>query len=637
MRLTASVTAHARLLAVALIGAVAWLGGFVTGASAQPTVAFQEFDVPATDRVPTDIVLAPDGNVWFTEELGNRIGRITTTAQPGSPVGTVTEFVIPTPNSGPTGITVGPDNRLWFTQRAANKIGRINVFAEPGNPVGTITEFFVPTANSAPTDIALGADGRLWFTQQNANKIGRITAVAQPGIPVGTITEFTIFSTPASGPRDIAPGPDGNLWFTQQAANRIGRINPVVQPGLPVVGTVVDFLIVTTPNSGPTGITAGPDGFMWFTEQTANKIGRIEVFGQAGSPIGTVTDFFIVTTPDSAPTGITQGPDGRLWFTERDGNKIGRINPIAEPGTPIGTVTDFPIPTLNSGPLGITQGPDGSLWFTEGIANQIGRVRVPVTLTVVLTGPGTGSVSSTPGGILCPPTCAATFLTGTPLTLNASPAAGFFFTGWLRAGCGDFGPCVITNPSGTVTAVFDVFSDVPASNFAREHIAAIREAGVTAGCGTAPLRYCPTDEVSREQMAVFLLRALEGASFLPPPCTTAPFGDVPCSSPFAPWIAELVARGITSGCGGGNYCPADPVTREQMSVFLLKTLGVTPPPCTTSPFTDVPCSSPFSAFIVELANRGITAGCAPGLFCPMDTVTRDQMAVFLTRAFGFPL
>ena len=93
----------------ALIGVVAWLGGFVTGASAQPpTVVFQEFDVPGTGRVPTDIVLGPDGHLWFTEEAGNRIGRILATPQSGSPVGTVTEFLIPTPNSGPTGITLGP-------------------------------------------------------------------------------------------------------------------------------------------------------------------------------------------------------------------------------------------------------------------------------------------------------------------------------------------------------------------------------------------------------------------------------------------------------------------------------------------------------------------------------------------------
>jgi hypothetical protein len=54
------------------------------------------------------------------------------------------------------------------------------------------------------------------------------------------------------------------------------------------------------------------------------------------------------------------------------------------------------------------------------------------------------------------------------------------------------------------------------------------------------------------------------------------FNDVPASSPFCPWIEELVRRGITSGCGGGNYCPSASVTRAQMAVFLVRTFSICP-------------------------------------------------------------
>lgn len=81
--------------------------------------------------------------------------------------------------------------------------------------------------------------------------------------------------------------------------------------------------------------------------------------------------------------------------------------------------------------------------------------------------------------------------------------------------------------------------------------------------------YCPDSSVSRGQMAVFLLRTLNGPDFVPPECA-GEFGDVPCSSPFADWIEALVEREITAGCGGGNYCPASPVSRAQMAVFLAK-------------------------------------------------------------------
>ena len=83
-------------------------------------------------------------------------------------------------------------------------------------------------------------------------------------------------------------------------------------------------------------------------------------------------------------------------------------------------------------------------------------------------------------------------------------------------------------------------------------------------------------------MAVFILKAKHGTCYVPPPCTGT-FPDVPCSSNFAPWIEQLAAEGITGGCGSGNYCPLASVRRDQMAVFMLKGKygpNLTPPPCT---------------------------------------------------------
>ena len=138
-------------------------------------------------------------------------------------------------------------------------------------------------------------------------------------------------------------------------------------------------------------------------------------------------------------------------------------------------------------------------------------------------------------------------------------------------------------------------------------------------------------------MAVFLLKARYGICYVPPPCTVQVFPDVPCSLSFAPWINELVAQGITTGCGGGNFCPANPVNRQQMAVFLLKTLqggGYTPPACTVASFADVPCSHPFAPWIYELVARNITAGCGGGNYCPLTNANRGQMATFLVKMFS---
>jgi S-layer homology domain len=74
---------------------------------------------------------------------------------------------------------------------------------------------------------------------------------------------------------------------------------------------------------------------------------------------------------------------------------------------------------------------------------------------------------------------------------------------------------------------------------------------------------------TREQLAIALAQAL---AIQPPACVPGQemFNDVPASSPFCPFIEELARRGITGGCGGGNYCPGDPVTRAQMAVFIVK-------------------------------------------------------------------
>jgi hypothetical protein len=112
---------------------------------------------------------------------------------------------------------------------------------------------------------------------------------------------------------------------------------------------------------------------------------------------------------------------------------------------------------------------------------------------------------------------------------------------------------------------------------------------------------------------------------------------VPCSHAFAPWIYDLVSRGVTAGCGNGQYCPASPVTRDQMAVFLLRTLegpAYTPPACVAPTFGDVPCSSPYARWIEELVRRGITGGCGGGNYCPAVVVSRAQMAVFLVATFG---
>ena len=126
---------------------------------------------------------------------------------------------------------------------------------------------------------------------------------------------------------------------------------------------------------------------------------------------------------------------------------------------------------------------------------------------------------------------------------------------------------------------------------------------ITAGIGGG--LYGVSDDTLRQQMAVFIhgqARPLLHASALHGPL----FTDVPCSSHFAPWIeCPWQNRGITGGCGGGDFCPQDPVRRDQMAVFLLKAehgSSYMPPMC-TGIFLDVPCPSTFANWIEQLSPK----------------------------------
>jgi hypothetical protein len=199
----------------------------------------------------------------------------------------------------------------------------------------------------------------------------------------------------------------------------------------------------------------------------------------------------------------------------------------------------------------------------------------------------------------------------------------------------------VTNPSGLSgtlrSGYVSRFSDVVPQSLFDTAISRLVAAGVTAGCSGG--NYCPLTNVTRQQMAVFILKAKHGTCYVPPPCTGV-FPDVSCSSNFAPWIEQLAAEGITGGCGGGNYCPLANVRRDQMAVFLLKGKygsNFTPPPCTGA-FDDVACPSTFADWIEQLAAEGVTGGCQvnPPLYCPTNSVTRGQMAAFLVKAFSLP-
>ena len=259
--------------------------------------------LPNANSGPTTVAVAANGDVWFTEGSGNRIGRLKAEG------GGIVEYPLPQPNSSPRIIALGADGNMWFSEHTGNRMGRIT-------PAGVLAEFAIPTEASQPRAIALGADGNIWFGEFAGGKVGRIT-------PKGEITEFAL-PTQNSGPRALAAGPDGNIWVSEYRASRITRITPR--------GEITEY-VLPRPNSGPGDITAGADGAMWFVELSGNmdgvqadgsRVGRITMDGK-------VTEFELPEKSPS-PINIAVGPDRNVWYTR--GQKVGRV-------TRDGKITEF--------------------------------------------------------------------------------------------------------------------------------------------------------------------------------------------------------------------------------------------------------------------------------------------------------
>ena len=182
----------------------------------------------------------------------------------------------------------------------------------------------------------------------------------------------------------------------------------------------------------------------------------------------------------------------------------------------------------------------------------------------------------------------------------------------------------VTDVGGPLDVVVDTaanpFDDDDTSIFEAD-IEWLSAAGITKGCGTR--LFCPDNNVTRGQIAAFLVRAVDL------PATEVDFFTDDNDSIFEGDINRLAASGVTKGCSTDSYCADDFVTRGQMAAFLNRALGL---PATTNDFFTDDDGSLFEGDINRLAASGVTKGCSTDSYCADDFVTRGQMAAFLHRA-----
>jgi hypothetical protein len=398
-------------------------------------------------------------------------------------------------------------------------------------------------------------------------------------------------------------------------------------PRLPSAGLAIDL-----GDDGPTANDAcdsdiGANGLQNFPVVTSTVIGAgsVQVSGYLNSTANTTFDLDFYADPACSPR-----PQAYLQATSWIGS--------AQVTTDASCNVNFSV-TLSA-----TVDPASVVTATatapDGSTSELSQ-RFPFTITPI-SGPAAGGTGVTIQG--------TDFQPGATVTIGGAPASGVTVNSATQISAttpalsaGTRNDVTVTNPdatSGTIPSGFVAdFLDVPETHPFYPYVTTLVANGVTAGCGGG--NYCVNASITRAQMAVFLLKGKLGVCDVPPPATGMVFADVPIGSFAADWIEDLHARGITGGCGGGDYCPSSPVTRAQMAVFLLKTLlgsGYVPPPASGTVFEDVPIGSFAADWIEDLHARGITAGCSasPSLYCPSSPNTRGQMAVFIVKTFQLP-
>ena len=192
-------------------------------------------------------------------------------------------------------------------------------------------------------------------------------------------------------------------------------------------------------------------------------------------------------------------------------------------------------------------------------------------------------------------------------------------------------------PASATQGFTVLFADVAPADYDYAAVNAMALYGITAGCGNND--YCPNDNVTRDEMAIFVVRAIYGSdnfTYNPTPY----FTDVTPTTFAFKWIQKLKDLGVTAGCTTTTYCPTEVVTRDEMAIFIIRArLGLNiagSSPTFTYPstpyFTDASADNEFAfPWIQRMKLENITSGCTATTYCSTDPVTRGDMAIFVMR------
>ncbi len=518
----------------------------------------------------------------------------------------------------PVDLTFGGDGTMYVV----DGLGVVYSLSSTAVPIAGIGTNGVNDLLASPSSVAVDASGNVLIADTSNNRIRRVSGGVVTTIAGSGFCSFTGDNGPASAaalcyPTGLLLDSQDNLYFSDAGNARVRRVTSA--------GTISTFAgggstapVTDVPGAqaalSPGRMTFDALGNLYVIESGANR-GIVRITTSGSPTVRTVSASF----EQNNPTGIAADENANLYVSA--GNSIWKL-------TPAWSFCD----TLLSG--GAPSSPSPANGATGAVVNVVLTWTGKTDATSYDVYFGTTSSPALAGNTTCnsytPPTLehnatyywkvvaknGATstsspvwsFRTGTGTQFNDVSASATYFdaanrmfeagvtTGCVAAGtaqtrsyCPDnlvtrqeMAAFIVRAVTGTVTpAVYNhtpYFLDVPASNPFFPHIQKLMELGITTGCSQNPALYCPTDNVPRWQMAMFMVRArlaLHGASFS---ASANPyFADVPVNytngMPF-PFVQRAYEEHVTNGCNSAPlvFCPDDLVTRGQMASFIMRAL-----------------------------------------------------------------
>lgn len=267
----------------------------------QLDVPIKEYAVPTPNARPHDPAIAPDGSLWVTEQMVNKLGRL------DPETGTFKEYPLKTPNSGPHGLVADSQGNIWFAAIFAGYVGKLN----PGT--GDIVEYRPSDGTKIdPHTPVFDQHGILWFTNEETNYIGRLD-------PATGKIELKKVPTSHAVPYGIVVTQNGVPFFCEFGANKLGSIDPKTM-------TIREYTLPAT-GARPRRIALAADGTIYYTDYARGYLGH---FDPASGQL--LKEFPSPGGSSSHPYGIAIGTNGEVWYSESgvQPNTVVRFNPKSE-------------------------------------------------------------------------------------------------------------------------------------------------------------------------------------------------------------------------------------------------------------------------------------------------------------------